>query len=324
MAEPISSMGLRMLVCRCVRVEPCPPPGQPTGACRVLYKASGDRRARARRRAAVGRVTFSTTLQTKLDTPVVLLYLLPARGSSYGQAETVPQTLPRERARAADRYEFGLRPDHHHVSHRHVALSACFLQITIHNLLHALPSCGAGLFFAVAAKRLDQPHPIHDMQLAYWSRSTRRALAGQTRPTDRSPSHVMLHDHIECIAMRITSAVDFSFGASTMDAPTVRKHLRPLPIPDLSLTSARPMLSVRLAVITVSHICCRVQDGETILVQRSWCSLGKHRELVQRLLPRGRQTTPLLVKYRPVTATYLRIIVSASFRTLRLDEEGRR
>lgn len=291
------------------------------GACRVLYKASGDRRAR--RRAAVGRVTFSTTLQTKLDTPVVLLYLLPARGSSYGQAGTVPQTLPRERARAADRYEFGLRPDHHHVSHRHVALSACFLQITIHNLLHALPSCGAGHFLRWRPS-VSTSHTRFMTCSSPTGRAAQGALAGQTRPTDRSPSHVMLHDHIECIAMRITSAVDFSFGASTMDAPTVRKHLRPLPIPDLSLTSARPMLSVRLAVITVSHICCRVQDGETILVQRAWCSLGKHRELVQRLLPRGRQTTPLLVKYRPVTATYLRIIVSASFRTLRLDEEGRR
>jgi len=159
------------------------------------------------------------------------------------------------------------------------------------------------------------------MQLAYWSRSTRRV--GRANAPNRSVA--IARDAARSHWMhRHAHHVDFPFGASTMDAPTVGKHLRPLPIPDLSLTFARPMLSVRLAVITVSHICCRVQDGETILVQRSWCYLGKHRELVQRLLPRGRQTTPLPVEYRPVTATYLRIIVSASFRTLRLDEEGRR
>jgi len=47
------------------------------------------------------------------------------------------------------------------------------------------------------------------------------------------------------------------------DAPIVRKHLRPpLPITDLSQTFARPMLPVRLALITISHTCCRCQDGE--------------------------------------------------------------
>ena len=112
------------------------------------------------------------------------------------------------------------------------------------------------------------------------------------------------------------------------DAPTVREHLRPLPITDLSQTFARPMLPVRLALITILHTCCRCQDGENTLVQRSWSALARARELRHRLLPRRRpafQTASNTVTVEESfdhrdRSAYLR---ARKPRTLRLDEEGR-
>ena len=113
------------------------------------------------------------------------------------------------------------------------------------------------------------------------------------------------------------------------DAPTVREHLRPIPITDLSQTFARPMLPVRLALITISRNCCRCQHGEnTSLVQQSWSALARARELRHRILLSRRPalqtanntvTVEKSFDHRDRSA-YLR---ARKPRTLRLDEEGR-
>lgn len=113
------------------------------------------------------------------------------------------------------------------------------------------------------------------------------------------------------------------------DSPTVDNHLRPLPIADLSRRFARPILSVRLAVITISHTCCRCRDGETILVQWSWSALARSCELGNCLLLPCRRPA-LLITNNTVAlerssdhrdrSAYLR---ARELRRLRLDEEGR-
>ena len=131
-------------------------------------------------------------------------------------------------------------------------------------------------------------------------------------------TYVLALTHLDSCARNGSNTTGTCEQSTARVSSTVRKRLRLLPIADLSRRFARPILSVSLAVITVSHTCCRCRDGKTILGQWCWSALARSCELGNCLLlpyndlPCKQRTTPSPWRDPPIAATDLRIFVSGS------------